>query len=294
MKHSWPTLFVVAAIAILRMAEVKSDEADKVVSAADRMLGKDAGQVRDDNGLKMLLVWCPPGEFTMGSPDSEVNRRINEDQVEVILTAGFWFGKHEVTQAEWIQVMATEPWKSKATTTKEGDDFPATFVRWDDALEFCRKLTEQERKAGRLPNGWEYSLPTEGQWEYACRAGTKTKFSFGDDESKLSEYAWFRNVVATADEQYSHRGQKKPNQWGLYDMHGNLFEWCRDIYITKLPGGNDPEVKRDEKTGRSMRVFRGGGWTSGAPDCRSAIRGRNAVDLQEFIVGFRLALTSAH
>ncbi len=154
------------------------------------MKGEKAGQVRDDNGLKMKLVWCPPGKFTMGSPLTESDRRDDEAQVEVTLTKGFWLGRCEVSQSEWKQAMGIEPWVGKGRAIIEGDDFPATFVSWDDATAFCRKLTEQERKAGRLSEDWEFALPTEAQWEWACRAGTDTKFSFGDDESKLGDYAW--------------------------------------------------------------------------------------------------------
>ena len=279
---------MLTATCCLPAAESRSDEPAKAATPpADSMLGKEAGQERDDNGLKMKLVWCPPGEFMMGSRNSESDRWINEDQVEVILTKGFWLGQCEVTQSEWNQVMATEPWKDKKPIAKEGDDFPATYIRCDDAMGFCRKLTEQERKVGRVPDDWEYTLPTEAQWERACRAGTKTKFSFGDDESKLGEYAWFRNNVEKADEQYSHRRQKKPNAWGLYDMHGNVAEWCRDWYSGNLPGGRDPEVTKEDKD----RVLRGGSWDSDAGRCRAARRSginpsRLCIDL-----GFRVALS---
>jgi formylglycine-generating enzyme required for sulfatase activity len=151
--------------------------------------------------------------------------------VKVFVTTGYWLGKYEVTQAEWKQLMRTEPWKGK-NPTKDGDDSPATYVSWDDAMAFCRKLTEQERQSGRLPSDWEYNLPTEAQWERACRARAQTKFSFGDDASKLGEYAWFNGNAGNAGEQYAHRvGQKKPNPWGLCDMHGNVWEWCRDDYM---------------------------------------------------------------
>ncbi|MGE5191995.1 MAG: formylglycine-generating enzyme family protein [Deltaproteobacteria bacterium] len=282
------------------------------------MRGKEAGQVRNDNGLKMKLVWCPPGFFLMGDaevaeepatkgdatdendpkggPGPQQGATLNITPAKVLLTRGYWLGKFEVTQSEWKQVMATEPWKDEEFK-KEGDDFPATHVGWTDAMWFCDKLTEQERMAKRLPDGWEYTLPTEAQWERACRARTESRFSFGDDESKLGEYAWFNDNAWKVDEKYAHRvGQKKPNSWGLYDMHGNVWEWCRDWYEPsrrpapkdfKLPGGRDPEVTKEGFN----RALRGGGWDFIARDCRSAARdGLGPLNRNRY-VGFRVALS---
>ena len=294
MKSPWPVVFVVASLAFLRMPQANSDEPGNKAPApdVDAMIGKEAGQIRDDNAPKMKLVWCPPGEFTMGSPKSEKGRSKDENQADVTLTKGYWVGKYEVTQSEWKQVMKTEPWKEK-TLNKEGADYPATFVSWNDAIDFFRKLTEQERQGGRLSNDWEYTLPTEAQWERACRARTETRFSFGDDESKFGEYAWFRDNTWNADEKYAHPvGQKKANPWGIHDMHGNVWEWCRDVYSKELPGGRDPEVKSDEKTEGSNRVFRGGGWFVVAAGCRSGIRSGIRPDDRSSNRGFRSALSA--
>ena len=290
MKSLWLVVFVVAAIASLRMPQANSDEPDRVpASASDTMNGKEPGQVRDDNDLKMKLVWCPPGEFKMGSPKSEAGRLGNDDQVEVTLTKGFWLGKYEVTQSEWKQVMETEPWKGERYI-KEGADYPATFVSWNDVTDFCHKLTDQERKAGRLSDGWEYTLPTEAQWECACRARTETRFSHGDDESKLGDCAWFSDNTSKPG-QYAHSvGEKKPNPWGLCDMHGNVAEWCRDVYTNRLPGGRDPEVKSEQKTRASVRVFRGGCWRTDSAHCRSGSRSAYIPDLRFDTNGFRVAL----
>jgi formylglycine-generating enzyme required for sulfatase activity len=261
------------------------DEPDKAAPAADSVPGKEAGEVRDDNELKMKLVWCPPGAFTMGSPRSEARRKFDEEQVDVTLSSGFWLGKFEVTQSEWKQVMETQPWKGKPFTS-QGDDVPATYVNWDDAMEFCRRLTERERNAGRVPAGWEYTLPTEAQWEHACRAQAATRFNFGDTESDLGEYAWYHENAWNSREQFAHRvGQKKPNAWGLYDMHGNVVEWCRDLYSKELPGGDDPEVT-DAGSGR---IGRGGSWFHSAFLCRSASRDKSAPTVRSRGLGFRVA-----
>jgi formylglycine-generating enzyme required for sulfatase activity len=290
-----PRLFLclLATAYYLHATESIPDEPDKADKpAADLVIGKEPGQVEDDNGLNMKLVWCPAGKFTMGSPKSETGRQNVEDQVEVTLTKGYWLGKYEVTQSEWKQVMSSEPWKGK-DFTKEGSDFPATYVSWDDAMQFCRNLTERERKAGQLPGGWEYSLPTESQWEYACRAGTTTRFSFGDDESKLSEFGWWGGIVGEGNaksEQYPHSvGRKNPNPRGLYDMHGNVAEWCRDYVAGKLPGGRDPEVTTARA---SVRIVRGGSWDGDAASCRSAVRGKGSPENRAGARGFRVARTS--
>ncbi len=287
---------MLAAACCLSTTESKPYEpATGKEAGTDSMLGKEPGQLRDDNGLKMKLIWCPPGEFAMGSPKSGVGRSPfgNEDQVQVVLTKGFWLGKFEVTQSEWKQVMASEPWED-GLQTKKGDDFPATFVSWNDAMEFCRRLTAREREVGRPPDEWEYTLPTEAQWERACRAGTETRFSFGDDESKLSEYAWFNESgarIGQAGERYAHQvGQKKPNPWGLCDMHGNVWELCRDSYSKELPGGHDPEVV---DKGSSLRVIRGGWYLFPAERCRSAFRVPNDPSKTGGGLGFRVALSQS-
>jgi sulfatase modifying factor 1 len=321
MKSFLLTVCVVAAIAFLRMSEAHADEPGQTpLPSADRMHGKAPGDVRDDNGLKVQLVWCPPGAFAMerveqiaeavaskedGKPDNgndavdpkvgpEPRRKIKITPVKVLLTKGYWLTKCEVTQSEWKQVMKTEPWKGQ-DSTKEGVDFPATHVSWNDATDFCRKLTEQERQAGRLSNDWEYTLPTDAQWERACRAQTETKFSFGDDASKLGDYAWWGGLEGDGNaktEPFAHRvGQKKANPWGLCDMHGNVWEWCRDTYTLNLSGGRDPEVKSDEEKG-SNRVIRGGSWSRDAAGCRSGARYGYPPDNRLNYLGFRPALSA--
>jgi len=199
----------------------------------------------------MELIEIPAGKFTMGSPEDEKDHCYAEAQVTVTLTKPFGLGKTEVTQGQFKKVMDTEPWSGE-DFVKADKDFPATYVDWIDATKFCQKLTEIERNAGKLKANEEYRLPTEAEWEYACRAGTETAFSFGNDESKLGDYAWFKGNVVDVDELYAHKvGMKRPNPWGLHDMHGNVWEFCSDWYGEALSGGTDPVGPN----GRYMRIF---------------------------------------
>jgi formylglycine-generating enzyme required for sulfatase activity len=253
--------------------------------------GNRAYEVSSNNSLGLKLVWIPSGTFTMGSPSSEAGRDGDESQVSVTLTKGYWLGQTEVTQGQWKQLMGTEPWKGQPYV-KEGANYPATYVSWEDAMEFCQKLTEAERRAGRLAANREYTLPTEAQWEYACRAGTTTAYSFGASERELSKYGWWGGIVGDGNaktEQYAHEvGKKLANPAGLYDMHGNVWEWCRDWYGGKLPGGTNPLIS----SGGSNRGYRGGGWSDDATYARSANRSRDAPGSRYGDLGFRLASSS--
>jgi formylglycine-generating enzyme required for sulfatase activity len=252
-----------------------------------------AGQERDDNCVAIKLVWCPPGEFLMGMSPAPRGRNSNEKQVSVTLTEGFWLGKTEVTQREWEQVMRTSPWQRRKGEIKDDPGCPATFVSWSDALAFCRRLNELERQAGRLPEGWEYTLPTEAQWEYACRAGTTTRYSFGEDDAEFGNYGWFAANARNVGEPFAHPvGLKAPNPWGLFDMHGNVWEWCRDVMVDELPGGINPEVIVREVAGDgARRVIRGGSWWNGPRGCRSAERNSYPRGDGQNSLGFRLALS---
>jgi len=221
------------------------------------------------NSMGMELIEIPAGKFTMGSPKSEKTREDDEVQVSVTLTKPFGLGKTEVTQGQWKEVMGTEPWDGQDYVQAD-KDCPATYVNWGDATEFCKTLTAIERKSGKLKADEEYRLPTEAEWEYACRAGTKTAYSFGDDEKQLGDYAWFEDNAMYAGEEYAHKvGKKKPNPWGLHDMHGNVFEWCSDWYAAGLLSGGIDPVGRER--GR-WRVRRGGCWGNQPNVCRSANR----------------------
>ena len=235
------------------------------------------------NSIGMELIEIPAGKFTMGSPVGEKDHQNNEAQVSVTLTKSFTLGKTEVTQGQWQSVMGTEPWTGQKNVQAD-KNYPATYVSWGDATEFCKRLTDLERTAGTLKADEEYHLPTEAQWERACRAGTETAFSFGNDEAKLGEYAWFDGNAKNVGEQYAHKvGLKKPNPWGLHDMHGNVWEWCSDWYGEKLSGGTDPAGPN----GASFRVFRGGCWWYDPGRCRSAYRDYLVPSCRD--LGFRVA-----
>lgn len=234
----------------------------------------------EKNSIGMELVLIPPGTFRMGSPGSEEGRKDNEAQVDVTLTKPFYLGREEVTQRQWRAVMGTSPWKVRKGSeyVREGDQYPAIFVSWDDAQEFCRKLSEKEEA--------KYRLPSEAEWEYACRAGTVTRFCFGDGESELGRFAWFAANAWKAGEQYAHEaGLTQPNPFELHDMHGNVREWCQDVYVEELPGGTDPLVS----VGSERRVFRGGDWGLKGVYCRSACRLAVAPSTRNYFFGFRVA-----
>jgi formylglycine-generating enzyme required for sulfatase activity len=247
------------------------------------------------NSIGMTLALIPPGEFDMGSSEDEIKRVLGRehegdwhptyiDRVgsegprhRVKMTRPFYIGTYEVTQAEYEKVMEVNP--SHFSAADEGrdkldspdtGDFPVEMVAWSDALEFCRRLSAlpDEKEAER-----HYRLPTEAEWEYACRAGSASSYCFGGDEAKLPEYAWMR---VNSDGSSRAVGTRKPNAWGLHDMHGNLWEWCADWYHNKYygqsPEANPPGPQSgswtvpNDPSSRIARVVRGGAWTDANPD----------------------------
>jgi formylglycine-generating enzyme required for sulfatase activity len=242
------------------------------------------------------LAFIPPGTFRMGSPTNEVDRLDNEGpQTAVTISRGFWMGKYEVTQGEYLAVMGSNP------SSFPGDpNRPVETLSWDDATNYCSQLTQQERTAGRIATNSVYRLPTESEWEYACRGWTSTRFSYGDDAgyTNLTSYAWFFDNSGLMAQPLPPEsaitthpvGQKLPNPWGLYDMHGNVWEWCQDRY-GDYPGGIalDPQGPATGLSG----VVRGGDYISYAKSCRSAQR-RDLFDLhhKQVLIGFRVLLAS--
>jgi formylglycine-generating enzyme required for sulfatase activity len=238
------------------------------------------------NSLGMKLVRIRPGTFKMGSPADEKDRAKNEQQHEVQISKPFYLGIHEVTQKQFRQVMGKNPSAFCASGEEKDkvkgmntDDFPVDSVSWHDAVQFCRKLSAlpAEKKARR-----EYRLPTEAEWEYACRAGTRTPFAFGATLSpSQANFAKSRGRPMPV-------GSYKPNAWGLYDMHGNIWEWCHDIadmdYYARSPR-KDPQGA----AAGIARVQRGGAWLAPGRACRSAFRAWGWPNRRRSHVGFRVA-----
>jgi formylglycine-generating enzyme len=240
-------------------------------------------QVKLPGDVLMKFSFCPPGSFMMGSPKSEAYRSDAEDQVQVRISKGFWMAQTEVTQGQWKAMMG----KKRGV---EADDFPVEFVSWEDAQAFITKLNQSVP----LTSGWEYALPTEAQWEYACRAGTETVFSFGDvPNGKLANFnggypdgtftmgPYLGKTCAVAN--YA------PNAWGIHDMHGNVWEWCADWLADKLPGGTDPVGPASG----AYRVYRGGSYYHNASSCRAANRSSNVPGIRNDFLGFRVAAVPA-
>jgi sulfatase modifying factor 1 len=232
------------------------------------------------NTLGMTFKEIPAGTFMMGSPETEEHRNDDEYQHKVTISKPFYMQTTEVTQGQWTAVMGTEPWKG-LYYIKEGANYPASYVSWDDAVAYYRKLSEKEGK--------KYRLSTEAEWEYACRAGTQTTWSFGNDEKVLGDYAWYADNAYDIGEEYAHQvGLKKPNAFGLYDMHGNVSEWCSDSYYGADYYKQSPEQDPQGPESGSSRVVRGGSWNDDSHLTRSANRNWYDVDFRYSYFGFRL------
>jgi formylglycine-generating enzyme required for sulfatase activity len=235
------------------------------------------------------MVFIPANTFIMGSPVAELHRQPNEGpQTTVTLSHGFWMGKYEVTQGEYLAVTGTNPSFFPGDLSR-----PVSSVSWPDATNYCWLLTQQERAAGRISADSQYRLPTESEWECAARAGTTTRFSYGDDTNyeSLTNYAWyFQNGGFTVQPV----GQKLPNPWGLYDMTGNVWEWCSD-WLGPLPGGSVTDPQGPPSNPIGVKVIRGGGYDFGDSDCRSARRFSfgNHPALTDTDLGFRVVLVTA-
>ncbi len=266
-------------------AELKRQQAENAITIPD---------------LNLDMVWIPPGEFLMGTPEQsslarwwhglrekimhkpslgDAGQPNERPTMWVTLTRSFWLGRTEVSQAQWTAVMGSNPSKFK------GDDLPVEMVSWAETLEFCRKLTERERAANRLPAGYAYSLPNEAQWEYACRAGTT-----GDYAGDLDTMAWYKSN--SGDTTHS-VGKKQANKWGLVDMHGNVLEWCLD-WLGDYRGGE--VINPRGPIGGDYSAIRGGSFGSeynGNTSARSAYRSDHFRRNHDYGVGFRLALTPA-
>ena len=217
------------------------------------------------NGVGMVLMPVPAGEFTMGSKE----HRFEVPAHKVKITKAFLIGATEVTQAQWKAVMGEN------TSVFKGDDLPVENVSWEECQTFLKKLSEKEGKT--------YRLPTEAQWEYACRAGSGKRYSFGDDAAELGDHAWYDT---NSDTQTHPVGLKKPSDWGLYDMYGNVSEWCQDTYAA-YEDKEQTDPSGPEKPGQ--RVVRGGAWYNLSNLCRSAVRGARRPG-DRYYFGLRVVL----
>lgn len=233
-------------------------------------------QANFSNGLEQEMIWVPAGSFRMGDLSGS-GRWQAELPVRTVELSGYHLGATEVTQKQWQTVMGNNP------SNLRGEQLPVETVNWQEAMEFCTKLTEIERTAGRLPEGYLYTLPTEAQWEKACRAGTE-----GDYAGELGDMAWYgvnsgyrTNPVA----------MKQPNAWGFFDMHGNVWEFCRNRWQSsyhELESGGEPEPESEE-----FRVVRGGSWLSSTKiPLRSSCRDLVHPTLRVVSFGFRIAVVA--
>jgi formylglycine-generating enzyme required for sulfatase activity len=260
-------------------------DADKSVAASFTLKADDAGA----RFTGIDLAYIPAGSFMMGSSDSAEQLAGQYEKKEkdfagefpqhpVRISKGFWMSRTEVTQGQYRSVMNDKPWSGKAYVQEDPNN-PAVYVSWDDAVEFCRRLSQKEGKT--------YRLPTEAEWEYACRAGTTTRFSFDSSDSALGDYAWFDGNADKVGQDYAHpAGQKNPNPWGLYDMHGNVFEWCSDYYDKKYYSNSPSVDPKGPPTGISRSV-RGGSWDNNGNYLRSSYRSDYPVS-RGLLVGFRV------
>jgi len=253
------------------------------------------------SGVKMEFVSIPAGEFMMGSSDSDTAANLDEKPLHrVVITKPFYLGQYEVTHEQWHAVMDDNP-KYDNWSPDKGRNTPVETVSWDDCQAFLAKLNEKHGN-----RGLNFSLPTEAQWEYAARAGSTTKWCFGDDEASLVKYAWYawggpnphENTLKNGEIAKSTHpvGQKKPNAWGLYDMHGNVQEWCQDWYgglTTGIPSDRDYywNSPLEDPTGPVTgykRVCRGGRWGSADRECRAASRAQYSPGVNTGTLGFRV------
>jgi formylglycine-generating enzyme required for sulfatase activity len=268
---------VIACLLLLGAAWVSA--AAQPVPASPEAASKAGAEIANSIGMK--LVYIPPGKFMMGSPKEEKGRFDDEEQHEVEITKGFYLGKYEVTQEEYEKVTGKNP------STFKGPKLPVETVGWSAAKEFCRLLSLKEGKGGKDGrDGTGYRLPTEAEWELACRAGMKTPYHFGETISLEQANYYNPNKNGTVEV-----GKYAPNAWGLHDMHGNVWEWCEDPYAPDIHKNSLPQDPRGPLKGNTeRRVTRGGSWGSDPSFCRSAARyGRYGTVSGN--IGFRVALS---
>ena len=278
MKKTTPLSVVLIALFSVAQAPAEAER-----KAGERM-------VLTIKEVEFPFRWCPPGTFTMGSPPSRAAvRDADETQHQVTLSRGFWMLETPVTQAMWKSVTGNNP------SYFTGDKLPAERVSWKDCQKFIEQLNAHLAGTPGTPAGYRFSLPTEAQWEYACRAGTTTPFHFGsvlngDKANCDGNFPYGTSTMGQYLKKTSEVGSYPANDWGLFDMHGNVWEWCLDWYGDYPSGSVTDPTGADEG---SNRVLRGGGWNDHAGNCRSAYRNSNAPSDRNFRYGVRISLVRA-
>ena len=283
----------VLAVVVFLCVGVPSPLADESAKPSEVQVTKEK-TIENSIGMKFVLI--PKGTFLMGSPPDEEGREDDEPQHEVTITRDFRLGVYEVTQSQYKRVMGKNPSYFTGDRVAERDpkngrvvkdvdsaNHPVDYVSYDDAVEFCRKLSAlpEESAAGR-----RYRLPTEAEWEYACRSGAKTEFSFGNDAADPGLHAWY----SSNSNKMTHAvGGRKPNAFGLYDMHGNVFEWCSDWHDEKYYANSPGTDPKGPDLG-SFRVVRGGAWLNVPIYVRCASRLNSTPAARNFFIGIRLVL----
>lgn len=223
----------------------------------------------------VVFVLLPPGEFSIGSREDEKDRAVDEGPIlRVQISRPFWIGKYEVTQREWTAIMGENP-----SAAKSGGDHPVENVSWEDCQRFIERLNKISSR--------RFRLPTEAEWEYACRAGGETVYCSGDTLSDLARCAWYEGNSTGA---HHPVGQKDPNVWGLYDMHGNVYEWCQDFYRNTYSGRSGDGVAWEQPDENGNRVRRGGSYQQPSKNCRTAFRGTGKPESRRGDVGLRLVM----
>jgi len=245
----------------------------------------------------MRLALIPAGKFLMGgeAPAAQIAAKFSQyasteasfapehPQHEVTISKPFYMGMLEVTRDQWVAVMGPGPWKGKKCDRADSGNI-ANHISWEDASAFCRKLSAQTGKS--------VALPTEAQWEYACRAKSTSAFYFGDDEARLERYGWYAANTLGRGASHPHTaGRMPPNRWGLYDMHGNIQEWCRDWYDEKFYAGTE-NTDPENTTKSDRRVLRGGHWGLYPDGCRSAFRSADGPTVRKCSRGFRVVIAA--
>ena len=264
------------------MGSVMELAGDTLPSAVDQCPPDSPAPGADWRQIKDEWVWIEPGEFVMGSPDAESGRETDEPLHQIELSNGFFLGKYVIPRGHWQEVMGTDPWKGDGEIS-ESETLPAVSISWDDVQSFIQRLNDSDSE-------FVYRLPTEAEWEYACRAGTRSMWSFGEDRHVLGDYAWYMESEETAGNQSACEvGTRLANPWGLHDMHGNVWEWCQDVYDHDYYL-NSPSVdpKGPEGLNGVARVARGGYYRYFTRHSRSAARNARYPNERHRAVGARL------